>query len=292
MTPTLAVGALLVAGLIAGCSSDGSARPRSQPTPAPTVAALPSTAPSAAPSMSAETFAACTHVGRAFAAQASRDWKTVLHELDTAWRLGHRAADRQLAYLLPEPGALDLEDTQTLGEQTDTLTFACGLPGRPIPGSSPAAPSRRRVPLSVTAVDGVPMGTPADEAERRLRASLGDADSDELPGCDGETGRRLSWGVFSVVLSNGGNGAVVLRGWTLRHGVSRVTYALPYDVQPGDAMRDALTRVPAAVRVDGEGSTAERTVIHTDQSPDLLWISDPAGNGDVETISFRDPSCD
>jgi hypothetical protein len=56
-------------------------------------------------------------------------------------------------------------------------------------------------------------------------------------------------------------------------------------------MRDALKRVPGAVRVDGEGPTADSTVIHTDRSPGLLWVSDPRGDGDVATIAFDDPSC-
>ena len=242
--------------------------------------------------MSADVVAACTHVGGAFAAQATRGWKTVLSELEAAWTAGHAASDRQLARLLPSPGSLDPADTQTLGEVTDTLTFACGLPSRPSPGSSPA-PSRREVDVSVRAVDGVPMGTPADDAERRLRHSLGDADSDPLPGCEGESGRRLTWGSFSVILSGEGTGPVALRGWSLRSGISRVRYRLPFDVVPGDAIRDVLSRVPAAAGVVGEGETDGRYVVHTDRAPGLLWISDDKGRaGTVEEIPFNDSGCD
>lgn len=281
-------GVALVAGLLGGCTSSGdSAAPDS--SAAATAAAQPSTTPS----MSPEVVAACAHVRTAFEQQAQRNWQAVLTALDKAWQAGHQASDRQLADLLPAPGALRLDDTQTLGEVTDTLTFACGLPGRPSPGSSPAPPSRREVAVSVAAVDGVRLGTSAGEAERRLRQTLGDANAEDVSGCDGETAKRLTWGAFSVILSNDGKGPVVLRGWTLRAGISRVSYRLPYDVQPGDAVRDVLHRVPDAKGVTGEGPTDGRYVVYTDRSPDLLWISDEkAARGKVEVVTFRDPSCD
>lgn len=243
--------------------------------------------------MSAEVLAACTHVRTAFAAQAGLEWETVLREVNEAWRVGHGAGDRQFARLLPAPGTVGLQDTHTLGETTDVLAFACGLQIGVKAARSPAPPSRREVRVSVTAVDGVPMGTPADDAERRLRRSLGDADSHELPGCDGETGRRLTWGAFTVVLSNEGKGPVVLRGWSLRPGVSRVSYVLPYDVQPGDAIRDVPKRVPGGVGSDGEGPTEGRYGVHTDRVPHLLWTSDDKGRaGKVEEVSYRDFGCD
>ncbi|MDT7571705.1 MAG: hypothetical protein QOE05_1879 [Actinomycetota bacterium] len=278
---------LLVAGLLGGCMSSGDA-PKTGSSVA-TTAALPSPTPS----MSAEIVTACLHVRTAFEQQATRNWKAVLTELKAASDAAHSASDRQLARLLPPTGALRLDDTKTLGAVTDTLAFACGLPSRPIPGSSPAAPNRREVVLSVDAVDGVRMGTPADEAERRLRQSLGDANAEDVSGCDGEKAKRLTWGSFSVKLTNEGKGPMVLRGWTLRAGVSRVSYRTPYDVQPGDPVRDALARVPGAQGVIGEGPTDGRYVVHTDRSPELLWISDEKGRaGTVEEITFHDPSCD
>jgi hypothetical protein len=232
--------------------------------------------------MSPEVVAACTHVRTAFAALADQQWKTVVRELETAWRVGHGASDRQLAYLLPQE--LDPSDTQTISEQTDTLTFACGLPSRPTPGSSPAAPDRRTVVVSTQAVDGVVLGTAADEAERRLRHSLGDADTQTPTGCEGESGRWLTWGTFRVFL--GGKGTATLQGWTLQHGLSRVFYALPYDVQPGDVIRDAMRRVPGAA-----GQTKEHGYeFRTDRAPELSWASVDAA-GDVETIAYRVPDC-
>jgi hypothetical protein len=279
---------MVAAGLLTGCTSSGE-------PPGPTAsAAAPSPVPSVTVSMSPEIVAACTHVRTAFAAQAVRDWKAVLAELTAAWRAGHESSDHQFAGLLAPPDALRLDDPQTLGKVTDTLTFACGFPSRPSPNSSPAAPSRREVQVSLAAVDGVRMGTPAAEAERRLRQSLGDADSQPLPGCNGETGRTLTWGSFTVVLSDEGKGPVVLRGWTLRSGISRVTYRLPYDVQPGDTMREVLDRVPGAVGVPGEGEFDDRhLLVHTDRAPDVLWISDEKGRaGKVEEISLRGVGCD
>jgi hypothetical protein len=281
-------GRVLAAGVVALLSACTSSSPEAAPSPA-----APSVAPSAAASTPADVVAACTHVRTAFEQQAARNWGTVLAALGAAWQAGHAANDRQFVALIPPPGSLRLDDTQRLGEVTDTLAFACGLPSRPRPGSSPAAPSRREVMVSFTAVDGVRVGTPADEAERRLRQSLGDADSHDLPGCNGESGRRLTWGSFDVVLSNDGKGPPVLLGWALRRGVSRVSYRLPYDIQPGDAVRDAMTRVPGAVGVAGEGETEGRYVISTDRRPDVLWISDQKGRtGKVEEVTFRDPSCD
>jgi hypothetical protein len=114
-----------------------------------------------------------------------------------------------------------------------------------------------------------------------------------FPTATARPGRSLTWGSFTVVLSNEGKGPVVLRGWTLRSGISRVSYVLPYDVQPGDTIRDVLKRVPGAVGVTGEGETDGRYVVHTDRAPDLLWISDAKGRGGaVEEVSLRGPGCD
>ena len=281
---------LLGAALLTGCSSDD----RTAPVLPSSAASSAAPVPAIAPSMSAEALGACLRVRNAFRAQATRDWETVLRELNEAWRVGHASPDRQLARMLPAPGTVRLDDTQTLGEVTHTLVFACGLSLRANPSDSPAAPDRRQVEVSASAVDGVPMGTPADEAERRLRHSLGDADVQDLTGCNGGSGRRLIWGTFQVVLSDKAGERVQLHGWSLRPGVSRVSYALPYDVQPGDAMQDVLERVPGAAGVPGEGAYDERYfIVHTDRTPDLLWRSDEKGrSGAVEEISFRDPSCD
>jgi hypothetical protein len=237
--------------------------------------------------MGPEVVAACTHVRAAFEAQAVRDWNKVVATLEAAWRVGHTAADRQLARFLPAPGTVGIDDTQTLGEVTDSLTFACGFSTRPVPGTSIGSPNRPPVALSESAVAGVPMGTPADQAERLLRQSLGDADED-VAICGTDSYRRLKWGSFSVLLGNEGTGKV-LRGWNLRDGVSRVFYQPPFDVQPGDAMSTVSKRVPGAV---GEGPL-DRYVVHTDRSPDLRWISTYKGAGGwVDEIAFRSFDCD
>jgi hypothetical protein len=213
----------------------------------------------------------------------------VLHELDEAWRAGHGASDRQLGYLLPEPGAIAPTDTTSLGKQTDTLVFACGFNPRASPGASPPAPDRRTVELSAEAVDGVPLGTPSDEAERLLRHTLGDADTQDPTDCHIDGTRWLTWGTFRVALSTDTAGKGVLRGWMLRRGLSRVAYALPYDVQPGDAMSAVLHRVPGAT---GQSTGDGGYTIRTDRAPDLSWSTSVDGaGGDVDTIAFRDTPC-
>jgi hypothetical protein len=281
-------GKLLLTGLllaVCGCtSSGGSATSTAATTAAPTPAAASPTTPA---SMSPEVIAACGHVRTAFEAQAVRDWDKVVAQLTAAWRVGHGAADRQLAAFLPAPGTVGVDDTQTLGEVTDSLTFACGLSTRPVPGTSIAPAYRRQVTLSEQAVDGVRIGTPADEAERLLRASLGDAD-EGVATCGGESYRRLQWGSFSVLFGKDGTGSV-LHGWNLRAGISRVFYRLPFDVQPRDAVSGVVKRVPGAV---GEGPP-DLYVVQTDRSPDLRWVShDKGAGGEVDEIAFRSLGCD
>jgi hypothetical protein len=279
--------AVLLVTLAAACTSGGDAAK-------PGTSTVPSAAPtpSTAPSMSSAVVAACTHVRSAFQAQAVRDWNKVIASLEAAWRVGRNADDRQLAAFLPAPGTVGVDDTQTLGEVTDSLTFACGLPVRPGPGSALGAPDRPAVDVSVSAVGGVRIGTAADESERRLRQSLGDADVRDVPSCAGEAVRRLGWGSFSVIVTNTSDSSV-LRGWSLRFGVSRVFYRLPYDVQPGDRMAEVLTRVPGAVGGTSEGPAGRRYAVHTDRSPGLQWFAGETGRaGTVQAISFRDPGCD
>jgi hypothetical protein len=282
----------LLLAVLAGCTSSGEHAAPSPvaPTTAASTTAAPTpvaTLPTAPPSMSPEVIAACGHVRTAFEQQAAHDdWNKVVASLEAAWRAGHTAADRQLAGFLPAPGTVGVDDTQTLGEVTDTLTLACGLSTRAVPGTSLRAPNRRPVALSETAVDGVRMGTSSADAERLLRQSLGDAEED-VAICGTDSYRRLTWGLFAVLFDNNGRG--VLHGWSLRAGMGPVFFQPPYDVQPGDAMSTVSKRVPGTV---GEGPP-DLYVVHTDRSPDLRWISRYKGAGGwVDEITFRSYDCD
>jgi hypothetical protein len=142
-------------------------------------------------------------------------------------------------------------------------------------------------------VAGVPIGTRASAAEQRLRRVLGVPQSRSLPGCNGETGKQLMWDTLTVFLSDSRGGPVVLSGWQVMAGTSRFAYRLPYDIQPRAAIRDVLREVPGAAGVSGEGDTGGMYVVHTDRTPDLLWLSRaPDASGSVDVIFFHGESCD
>lgn len=162
----------------------------------------------------------------------------------------------------------------------------------PSPSPSPSpSPAPREIEISSTSIDDVPIGTPGDEAERRLRRALGPPRSDPL--CEDLPGRWLTWGTLTAVLGqedprNGG--PVVLVGWTVDPGPSRFRHALPYDVQPGTAMRDVLRRVPSAAGVMGDNGGY---FVHTDRLPGMIWASTANdASGRVDGISFRGGVCE
>ena len=283
--------AVLLAIALSACTAESSTD-AGEPA---SVSASPSPSPEPAPTLSAEVDAACAHIELATRAQARHDWKTVTAELFTAWRVGHTASDRTFARMLPPPDAFFPDDTQTIGEETDTLAVACGLPFEPVAGSPAGSPTRPTFELSATSVAGVRIGTAAADAERQLRERLGAPDeTTALPGCEGEEGTQVKWGIFTVVLSNEGHGPVLLRGWSLRWGSSHVRFTTPYDVQIGDPIRDALRRVPEAVGVDSSGEDEGGYVVSTKKVPQMFWIatSIPSAKGDVDEISYNDPGCD
>lgn len=141
---------------------------------------------------------------------------------------------------------------------------------------------------------GVRIGTLGAEAERRLRARLGRPTKTPLPGCYGETGHYLSWGTLTVYLSDWGSGPVLLTGWTVEAGASRVRWRLPYDVAAGDSVRKVLTNVPDAKGgVPAEGENTMFFVVRTSRAPGLTWTSTTADeNGRVAAVDFKGEGCD
>ena len=170
-------------------------------------------------------------------------------------------------------------------------------PPTPVRDTSPTA-KRQGTVIDDSAVAGVPLGTPAAEAERRLVAALGPARKVALPGCNGERGFWLSWETLTVVVSDEYpgeyGGGIVLAGWTVIGGPSRHTFALPFDVLPGTPVREVLSRVPEAKGMRGEGPTDGQFLVHTAKMPDLSWLSGSFDDsGVVDDVSFRNPAtCD
>jgi hypothetical protein len=66
---------------------------------------------------------ACTDVAAARA--ADHDWPAVRQALYSAWRHGHTSSNSQFTAALARPGTLYPNDTQTIGEVRDTLTWMC-----------------------------------------------------------------------------------------------------------------------------------------------------------------------
>ena len=206
------------------------------------------------------------------------------------------------AVLLAGTGCADVDGSaapRAASTPSATSTPSAADPS-PVAESSPTG-KREGVVVDHTSVAGVRLGTPAAEAERRLTAALGRPRKLALPGCNGERGFWLSWETLTVLLSDEygdeygteSSDAVVLAGWTVIGGTSKHKLALPYDVLPGTPMRDVLTRVPGAKGNPGEGATEGQYLVHTEQTPDLLWLSGSFDDsGVVDEVTFRNATCD
>ena len=151
-------------------------------------------------------------------------------------------------------------------------------------------PVRKVVVLRAEQVAGVPVGTPQDEARRRLTAALGRPRESVLPGCYGEQGQALRWGTVTAYLSNRGQGPVVLSGWAVLAGPSSYRFDLPYGTSLGSDLSEVEERVPHPQReLLDEGPRSGATVVRTADVPELLWW----GDAEVLTeLSFRDEECD
>lgn len=148
--------------------------------------------------------------------------------------------------------------------------------------------------VSPTEVAGVPLGIAADEAERRLRQTLGVPVRQRLQDCDGQSsGQALTWKALRVFLTDGGDGGpVVLSGWLVDAGANAKTIGLPYDTAVGDSARDVLARAPASTgETSTEGPYAGTFVVTTDEAPGLLWLA-ASEDGFVDEASFAAPWCD
>lgn len=139
----------------------------------------------------------------------------------------------------------------------------------------------------------MPLGTAADEAEKRLRQLLGVPVTESLPGCNGETGRRLTWKSLTAFLSDGGDGGPVeLSGWLVEAGENGRSIVLPYGTAVGDAAREVLGKVPSSTGEElEEGPYAGNFVVTTEEAVELLWLS-PNRNGTVDEAVFRAVTCD
>ena len=148
--------------------------------------------------------------------------------------------------------------------------------------------------MNTKTVAGVRIGTPAAEAERRLRAALGKPAKTPLPGCYGETGHYLVWDTLTAYLSDSASGPVLLTGWTVVAGASRWRWRLPYDVAAGDSVRKALANVPDAEGgVPTEGENTIYFQVRTNRAPGLFWTSTTGDeNGRVAEVDFKGEGCD
>ncbi len=168
---------------------------------------------------------------------------------------------------------------------------AAGTPAPPAPATSG---DQQVVELSTQAVAGVPLGTAAADAERRLREELGEPTrADASPGCNGETGRTLAWEQLSVFLVDDDGQDPVLSGWSAGPG-GRFAYRLPFGTRLGETAAATERRVPrSAGALLEEGPYAGSYVVRTREHPDLLWTA--AGDTEqdlVDEVSFAAPTCD
>lgn len=189
------------------------------------------------------------------------------------------------------PASSRTPSSSTAAVNNDAAT-SVGTPG-PVPSVTPTD-ARPGVDVNTTSVAGVRIGTPAAEAERRLRAALGKPMKTPLPGCYGETGHYLSWDALTVFLSDLASGPVLLTGWDVDAGPSRWRWRLPYDVDVGDGMRTALRNVPDAEgAVPTEGGSTGSFVVHTSRAPGLTWTSTTADeDGRVASVNYMGEGCD
>jgi len=147
--------------------------------------------------------------------------------------------------------------------------------------------------VSTTAVAGVPLGTAADEAERRLTSTLGKPVTDPLPGCYGETGRSLTWGRLTAYLSDGAEaGEVVLRGWAVTSVATGPDVKLPFETAVGDSVAEVRAKVPSSIgETATEGEFAGSYLIRTPRAPSLFWKA-PSPTGLVTDVDYMAEGCD
>lgn len=147
--------------------------------------------------------------------------------------------------------------------------------------------------MSPTDVAGVRLGTAADEAEVQLREVLGVPVVQDLPGCNGESGRSLTWQALTASLGDGADGGPVeLSGWLVTEGTGAGDVLLPYDTTVGDSAAGVLASLPGATgEIAAEGPYAESFLITTEEAVGLLWLS-PTRDGNVVEASFGAQTCD
>lgn len=187
------------------------------------------------------------------------------------------------------------EAQPTAEPSVSTSTAPTSAPSRVAASPSVASPSPTsdRIAVSATEVAGVPIGTPADDAEQRLTKALGRPVKEALPGCYGETGSSLTWGSLIAFVSDGAErGDVVLRGWVVTAGPNSQRIVLPYDTAVGQTTGEVMSRVPAAEGTDVmEGPYAESFLVTTPETPNLLWRANAEG-GVVDVAAYKAEGCD
>ena len=122
---------------------------------------------------------------------------------------------------------------------------------------------------------------------------LGVPESEELPGCYGESGRSLRWSALTAFLSDSGDGGpVTLTGWTVHDAATEQNIVLPYKTAIGDTVHEVLATVPGSIgQVSDEGPYTGTFVIRTAEAPGLIWLS-PKRDGNVVEASFEAEECD
>lgn len=151
------------------------------------------------------------------------------------------------------------------------------------------------VELSSASVAGVPLGTEAAEAERRLAAALGPpTSSDEEPSdCNGDRGGHLAWDGLTVFLLREDASGLVLSGWSARASAG-YDYRLPFDTALGESAAETQRKVPGSSgTLVGEGPYPESYVVTTPEEPGLLWLADGSRVLDlIDEVTFEASTCD
>jgi len=148
--------------------------------------------------------------------------------------------------------------------------------------------------LTAKAVAGVPLGTPADEAQRRLVAAIGKPSGREsVLGCNGETGRLLSWAQLTVFLIDYEGANPVLSGWSAASS-EQYAYQLPYGTRLGETAAATQQRVPRSSGEQAEeGPLTGSYIVSTPEQQALLWIAAGGTAADpIDEVSFERLSCD
>jgi hypothetical protein len=155
------------------------------------------------------------------------------------------------------------------------------------------------VAVTTTSIGDVKLGTPANEAERRLRALLGRPDRVLDGGCTlyspSEHARYLTWGSLTTSLSDRAPGSVgqdvvtkALMSWRVGQGRSHVELKLPHGIKTSMSSVEVRTRAT----ITRSGTDLAGNVSLTDRDGveyDFDGVNEPTT---LRSISYQVTGCE